>query len=89
MPAAYDSSPSVNNELDLRGKLAEEALVELEHYLDLALNSTWQEVRIIHGKGTGTLRSKIHGYLKKNKKIKSYRLGSYGEGDAGVTVIEI
>jgi DNA mismatch repair protein MutS2 len=79
----------VRNELDLRGKIAEDALIELERYLDLALNSAWQEVRIIHGKGTGALRSKIHGYLKKNKKIKSYRLGIYGEGDAGVTVVQI
>jgi DNA mismatch repair protein MutS2 len=87
--AGFDHPSSVANELDLRGKLAEEALVELEQYLDIALNSAWQEVRIIHGKGTGALRSKIHGYLKKNKKIKSYRLGGYGEGDTGVTVIEI
>jgi DNA mismatch repair protein MutS2 len=85
----FHQSPQVGNELDLRGKIAEEALIELKHYLDLALNSTWQEVRIIHGKGTGALRSIIHGYLKKNKKIKSYRLGNYGEGDTGVTVIEI
>jgi len=87
--AGFEHPSSVTNELDLRGKVAEEALVELEQYLDLALNSAWQEVRIIHGKGTGALRSRIHGYLKKNKKIKSYRLGSYGEGDTGVTVIEI
>ena len=62
---------------------------ELEQYLDHALNSEWQEIRIIHGKGTGALRNKIHAYLKRNKKIKSYRLGNYGEGDTGVTVIKL
>ena len=82
-------SPDVINEIDLRGKIAEDALIELEQYLDHALNSEWHEIRIIHGKGTGALRSNVHAFLKKNKKIKSYRLGNYGEGDTGVTVIEL
>ena len=73
----------VLNEIDLRGKIAEDALIELDQYLDHALNSDWSEVRIIHGKGTGALRGKIHTYLKKNKNIRSYRLGHFGEGDAG------
>jgi DNA mismatch repair protein MutS2 len=79
----------VLNEIDLRGKIADDAIIELDQYLAHALNSAWNEVRIIHGKGTGALRGKIHAYLKKNKNIKSYRLGQYGEGDAGVTVVEI
>ncbi len=83
------NSQGVVNEIDLRGKIAEDALIELDQYLDHALNSDWHEVRIIHGKGTGALRTKIHSYLKKNKKIKSFRLGNYGEGDTGVTVIEL
>jgi len=82
-------SSFVLNEIDLRGKIADDAIIELDQYLDHALNSAWKEVRIIHGKGTGALRSKIHAYLKKKKTIKSFRLGIYGEGDAGVTVIEI
>jgi DNA mismatch repair protein MutS2 len=82
-------SGRVINEIDLRGKIAEDALIDLDQYLDHAFNSDWHEVRIIHGKGTGALRTKIHTYLKKNKKIKSFRLGNYGEGDAGVTVIEL
>lgn len=85
----FSGNPEVTNELDLRGKISEDALIELKQYLDNALNSSWQEVRIIHGKGTGALRSQVHAYLKKNKKIKSYRLGNYGEGDTGVTVIEL
>ncbi len=88
-PGQQVDSSSVLNEIDLRGQIADDALIELNQYLDHALNSAWKEVRIIHGKGTGALRSKIHAYLKKNKSIKSYRLGNYGEGDAGVTVIEI
>jgi DNA mismatch repair protein MutS2 len=79
----------VINEIDLRGKIAEDALIELEQYLDYALNSEWPEIRIIHGKGTGALRSSIHAFLKKNIKVKSYRLGNYGEGDTGVTIIEL
>jgi DNA mismatch repair protein MutS2 len=82
-------SPDVINEIDLRGKIAEDALIELEQYLDHALNSEWHEIRIIHGKGTGVLRSNVHAFLKRNKKIKSYRLGNYGEGDTGVTIIEL
>ena len=82
-------SPDVINEIDLRGKIAEDALIELEQYLDHALNSEWHEIRIIHGKGTGALRSNVHAFLKKNKKIKSYRLGNYGEGDTGVTIIKL
>ncbi len=82
-------SSQVLNEIDLRGQIADDALIELDQYLAHALNSAWKEVRIIHGKGTGALRGKVHGYLKKNKNIKSYRLGKYGEGDAGVTVVEI
>jgi DNA mismatch repair protein MutS2 len=84
-----DSSPNIINEIDLRGKIAEDALIELEQYLDHALNSHWKEVRIIHGKGTGALRASVHAFLKKHKKVQAYRLGNYGEGDTGVTVIEL
>jgi len=76
-------------EIDLRGYRAEEALIELDKYLDSALHSGWKELRIIHGKGTGALRQGIHAFLKKNSLIKTFRLGKYGEGDSGVTVVEI
>ena len=89
IPAGDKTNIDVVNEIDLRGKIAEDALIELEQYLDHALNSDWHEIRIIHGKGTGALRGRIHAFLKKNKLVKSYRLGKYGEGDAGVTVIEM
>jgi DNA mismatch repair protein MutS2 len=82
-------SMHVSNEIDLRGKLAEDAIIELQKYLDQAVYSNWNEVRIIHGKGTGALRKKIHEYLRKKKNVKSFRLGKVGEGDTGVTVIEI
>jgi DNA mismatch repair protein MutS2 len=82
-------SMHVSNEIDLRGKLADDAIIELQKYLDQAIYSNWNEVRIIHGKGTGALRKKIHEYLRKTKIVKSFRLGKVGEGDTGVTVIEI
>jgi DNA mismatch repair protein MutS2 len=84
-----DEIPQIVNEIDLRGKLAEDAIIELEKYLDQAIYSDWHEIRVIHGKGTGALRKKIHTYLKKKMHIKSFRLGKVGEGDSGVTVIEI
>jgi DNA mismatch repair protein MutS2 len=79
----------VLNELDVRGLSSDEALSELQSYLDQALHSGWKELRIIHGKGSGILRQKIHAFLKKNSQIKSFRLGRYGEGDTGVTVIDL
>jgi len=80
--------PQVINELDLRGLTGEDALIELSKYLDHAVHARWKEVRIIHGKGTGALRKAVHTYLKTYKHCKAYRLGNYGEGDTGVTVIE-
>ena len=77
------------NEIDLRGKIADDALIELKQFLDHALNSDWHLIRIIHGKGTGALRKNVHAYLKQNKLVKSFRLGNYGEGDTGVTIIEL
>jgi len=79
----------VDNEVDLRGMQSDDALIELERYLDLAELSGWKEIRIIHGKGTGALRKSIHMYLKKNSIIKSFSLAKYGQGDAGVTVINL
>lgn len=79
---------TISPEINLIGKTVDEALVELDKYLDDAYLSHLEEVRIIHGKGTGTLRNAVHSYLKKFKHVKSYRLGEFGEGDSGVTIAE-
>ena len=75
-------------EVDLRGMDAVEAICTLSLYLDNAMRSGMKNVRIIHGKGMGVLRNAVHQELKKNKFIKSYRLGVYGEGEDGVTIAE-
>ncbi len=75
-------------EVDLRGMDAVEAVCVLERYLDEAMRSNLASVRIIHGKGTGTLRSAVQQALKKNKFVKKFRLGQYGEGEDGVTIAE-
>ena len=73
-------------EIDLRGMDAIEAICVLDRYLDEAMRANLTQVRIIHGKGTGTLRAAVQQDLKKNKYIKSFRLGVYGEGEDGVTI---
>jgi DNA mismatch repair protein MutS2 len=75
-------------EVDLRGMDAVEAICTLSLYLDNAMRSGMKFVRIIHGKGTGVLRQAVHQELKKNKFIKTFRLGVYGEGEDGVTIAE-
>ena len=62
--------------------------MRIERYLDEAMRANLTQVRIIHGKGTGTLRAAVQQALKKNKFVKSYRLGQYGEGEDGVTIAE-
>lgn len=81
-------SYTVSTEINLLGKTVDEALSELDKYLDDAYLAHLPSVRIVHGKGTGALRNAVQGYLRKNKIIKSYRLGEFGEGDAGVTIAE-
>ena len=76
-------------EIDLRGMDAIEAICVLDRYLDEAMRANLTQVRIIHGKGTGTLRAAVQQDLKKNKYIKSFRLGVYGEGEDGVTIVEL
>lgn len=76
------------SEIDLRGMDSIEAVCVLERYLDEAMRSNLSTVRIIHGKGTGTLRAAVHHALRKNRFIKSFRLGLYGEGEDGVTIAE-
>ena len=75
-------------EVDLRGMDAVEAICVLDNYLDSAMRGNLHSVRIIHGKGTGVLRNAVHQSLRKNKFIKTFRLGVYGEGEDGVTIAE-
>lgn len=79
----------VKLELDLRGERYEDALVRVEKYIDDALLSNYHQVSIIHGKGTGALRTGVQQYLKKHPRVKSYRFGEAGEGGSGVTVAEL
>lgn len=79
----------VGLELDVRGMLVDEANIIVDRYLDDAYNAGLSEVNIIHGKGTGALRTGIQAFLKRHPLVKGYRMGSYGEGDAGVTVVTI
>ena len=80
-------SYSVSTEINLLGRTVDEALSELDKYLDDAYLAHLPSVRVVHGKGTGALRSAVHNYLRKNRVVKNYRLGEFGEGDAGVTIV--
>ncbi len=80
---------NATTELDLRGMNAEEAVMELERFIDGCVLSSMKTITIIHGKGTGVLRKAVHAALKRNKCIRTYRLGVYGEGESGVTVAEL
>ena len=78
---------SVSTEINLLGKTVDEALSVLDKYLDDAYLAHLPSVRVVHGKGTGALRNAVHGHLKRLKYVKEYRLGEYGEGDSGVTIV--
>lgn len=81
-------SLSVSTEINLIGKTTDEAIALLDKYLDDAYLAHMPSVRIVHGKGTGALRNAVHSHLKRLKYVKSFRLGEFGEGDAGVTIAE-
>ena len=79
---------AMSHEIDLRGMDSVEAISVMERYLDEAMRSNIPSVRIIHGKGTGVLRTAVQQSLRKNKFVKKFRLGVYGEGEDGVTIAE-
>ena len=79
---------SISTEINLIGMTVDEAIANLDKYLDDAYLSHLPSVRIVHGKGTGTLRTAVQNHLKRCKYVKSYRAGAYGEGEAGVTIAE-
>ena len=80
---------AVPRELDIRGMESLEAESVVESYIDSAVMARLETVTVIHGKGTGALRKAVHALLKRNKSVKSFRLGAFGEGEAGVTVVEL
>ena len=82
-------SAGASTELDLRGMSADEAIATLDIFLDNAMMANLASVRIIHGKGTGVLRKAVQDELKRNRCVKRYRLGVYGEGEDGVTIAEL
>ena len=79
----------MTSEINLLGMTTDEAILELDKYLDDARMAHMDSVRVVHGKGTGALRSAVQQYLRKQRWVKSYRSGDFGEGDAGVTIVEL
>ncbi len=87
--ASVNKSMNIKPEINLLGLTVDEAIMELDKYLDDACLSHLNQVRVVHGKGTGALRKGIHEYLKRQSYVKNFRLGEFGEGDAGVTIVEL
>ena len=83
------STPEKSSSLDLRGQTVEEALMEVDNFLDRASRMHLSQVTIIHGKGTGALRTAVQQHLRRCSQVKSFRLGTYGEGESGVTIAEL
>lgn len=83
------SARKVQTEVDLRGLTVEEALLELDQFIDNAVMTNINVISIIHGKGTGALRTAVQNHLKRHRNIKTFRLGVYGEGESGVTIAEL
>ena len=84
-----DANTRPGNEVHLRHLTVDEALLKLDKYLHDAFMAGVYQVRVVHGKGTGTLRLAAHRALARHPLVKSYRLGIYGEGEAGVTIVEL
>lgn len=83
------ASKNISSEINLIGENVDTAIMALDKYLDNCTMAHLKQVRVIHGKGTGKLREGIHNYLKKSKYVSSYRIAGYGEGDYGVTIVEL
>ena len=78
----------VSSEINLIGMTTDEAVAQLDKYLDDAYLAHLAQVRVVHGRGTGALKKAVHQHLKRLKYVKSYRLGTFGEGDTGVTIVD-
>ena len=77
----------VNTSINLIGETVDEAMIDLDKYLDDAYLAHLEKVRVVHGRGTGALRNGVHQHLRKLKYVKSFHLGEFGEGDSGVTIV--
>ena len=84
-----NSTLSATSNIDLRGTTVEEAMLDLDKFIDGVLRTGLNEITIIHGKGTGALRKGIHTYLRKHPNIRTFRVGTFGEGEEGVTIAEL
>lgn len=82
-------SKSISLELDIRGLTTEEARERIDKYIDDAIIAGLHEVSIIHGKGTGALRKSVHDFLLRHPHVETFRLGKYGEGETGVTIVKL
>lgn len=87
--ASSQSTASAASSIDIRGKTVEEAVLDLDKFIDGVLRTGLNEITVIHGKGTGALRKGVHLYLRKHPNIRSFRLGVFGEGEDGVTIAEL
>ncbi len=83
------ASARISTEIDLRGQMTDEAVLNVDRFIDSALLSGVEQLTIIHGKGTGALRAAIGQHLKRHPNVKSFRLGTFGEGESGVTIVEL
>ena len=81
-------SANISMEINLLGRTVDEAISELDKYLDDAYLAHLKSVRVVHGKGTGALRKGVHEFLRRQKRVANYHLAEFGEGDAGVTIVE-
>ena len=79
----------MRTEVDVRGKTVDEALMDVDQFIDNAVLLGLKIVTIIHGKGTGALRTAIHQHLRSHRNVRTFRLGVYGEGESGVTIVEL
>lgn len=85
--SSISKTKTVNSEINVIGLTVDQALPLIDKFIDDCFLAKLKTARIVHGKGTGKLREGIHSYLKKNKRVKSFRIGTYGEGEMGVTII--